>query len=136
VLVYIAGPYAQGDVAVNVRNAIDAAEQVWQAGHTPFVPHLNVLWHMVYPHPPSDWYFWDSIWLMRCDALIRLEGESPGADMEVQQACRERTLVYYGVEAFLLEHGARRRGLGDEGVLSFLPGQIILCGPGAGVVGS
>ena len=49
--VYIAGPYTKGDVAVNVRNAISAAQTVFEAGHDPYVPHMTHFWHMIFPAP-------------------------------------------------------------------------------------
>jgi len=55
-LVYIAGPYTKGVPDENLRNAIDATEHVRNAGYTPFVLHLNVLWGMVYGH--SYWLEW------------------------------------------------------------------------------
>lgn len=80
--VYIAGPYTLGDTALNVRRAILAADEVWAAGFLPYVPHLDHLWHLVSPKPISTWYAMDIGWLRVCDAVLRLQGESEGADIE------------------------------------------------------
>lgn len=37
--VYVAGPYTNGDVAVNVRTAYEAADRLADLGFAPFVPH-------------------------------------------------------------------------------------------------
>lgn len=37
--VYIAGPYTKGDVVENVRAAVFAGDEVFEAGHSPYVPH-------------------------------------------------------------------------------------------------
>lgn len=84
--VYIAGPYTLGDVAQNVAAAIEAGNAVMNAGHTPFVPHLTHFWHLLYPHPYETWLAYDNMWLIVCDAVIRLPGKSLGADQEEQLA--------------------------------------------------
>ena len=99
--VYIAGPYTEGDVAVNVANAIKAGTQVLDAGHTPFIPHLTHFWHMLFPHEYHTWIAYDNVWVMVCDALIRLPGESSGADGEVRLASQVHIPVFYSVEEFL-----------------------------------
>ena len=99
---YIAGPYTKGDVAMNVRNAVQAANEVLDAGHTPFVPHLNHLWHLITPRPYQDWMRLDLKWLKVCDVMIRLPGESAGAeDREVAVARRIHIPVFGSVKEFL-----------------------------------
>ena len=86
--VYVAGPYTKGDVAVNVRATIDAADKLASLGHEVFLPHLSHFWHLIHPH---DWQFWirrDMAWLSLCDVFLRLPGESEGADIEEAEARR------------------------------------------------
>lgn len=99
--VYIAGPYTNGDVALNVRTAIEAADRVLKAGHVPFVPHLFHFWHLLCPGPYEQWTAMDLAWLDHCDALVRLPGGSSGADAEVSRARELGIPVYFGVEALL-----------------------------------
>ena len=99
--VYVAGPYTLGDVATNVANAIEAGNGLLNAGHTPFIPHLTHFWHLLYPHLYGEWLAYDSVWLMACDALIRLPGDSRGSDAEVQLAQQLSIPVFYSMEAFL-----------------------------------
>jgi len=61
--VYIAGPYTIGDVAQNVRNAIEAGDQVLKLGHIPFIPHMMHFWHLLFPGPYEQWLQWDLSWL-------------------------------------------------------------------------
>lgn len=86
--VYIAGPYTGGDVARNVANAILIGDAVLKLGHTPHVPHLNHFWHLLHPGGYEQWMGLDLEWLAVCDVLLRLPGESPGADREVAEARR------------------------------------------------
>jgi len=84
--IYIAGPYTRGDVAENVHNAIMAAEEIVKLGHIPYIPHLTHFWHLMAQHDIDFWYEYDLVWLTFCDALVRLPGDSHGADEEVETA--------------------------------------------------
>ena len=106
--VYIAGPYTKGDVVVNVRNAMEAAMAVLDAGHSPFVPHLCHFLHMHSPRPYETWIKYDLVFLPACEALIRLPGESAGADDEVIEARKLGLLVYANVADFLWQHTETR----------------------------
>lgn len=99
--VYIAGPYTRGDVAQNVRAAIFAAEHLAGAGLVPFIPHLTHFWHLLFPHEIAFWYEQDLEWLERCDMLLRLPGESKGADVEVAHARVLELPIYYSVAEVL-----------------------------------
>lgn len=103
--IYIAGPYTKPDPCINVNIAIDAANKVMDLGHEPFVPHLSHFWHTMTPRPYSDWMRHDLAFLPTCGALIRLPGESPGADIEVQIANELGMHVYQGVEDFVIHNG-------------------------------
>ena len=84
--IYVAGPYTGGDPVLNVRKAIEAGEQLIALGFVPFIPHLSHLWHLVSSHDIEYWYSYDIEWLIKCDALLRLPGDSKGADAEVALA--------------------------------------------------
>lgn len=99
--VYVAGPYTKGDVAMNVRVAIEAGDRLAKAGYVPFIPHLTHFWHLLYPH---EWKFWceqDLHWLEICDCVLRLPGESVGAALEVYRACELGIPVYLSIEALM-----------------------------------
>lgn len=93
-LVYIAGPYSS-NVEPNVHRAIDAAEVVSAQGLVPVIPHLNYFWHLDYPHDYEFWMDQDTQLLVRCEALLRLPGYSPGADREVELAQKLGIPVFY-----------------------------------------
>jgi hypothetical protein len=101
VKVYVAGPYSTGDPVINVRAAIDTADQLVAAGHSPYVPHLTMLWHLISPKPYDWWITHDLEWLAACDAVVRLPGESAGADSEVAEAHRLGRPVYHNVKDVL-----------------------------------
>lgn len=96
--VYIAGPYTKGDVAINVRNAILIADAVYQLGYHPYIPHLTHFWHMLCPKEYEQWLAVDLIWLRECDVVLRVPGESNGADKEVEAALEMGMLVFYSLE--------------------------------------
>lgn len=95
--VYIAGPYTNGDVAVNVRAAIAAANDLADLGFAPFVPHFTHFWHMLFPRPYEFWLELDNQFLPHCDAILRLPGKSNGADKEVALAESLGIPVFYDI---------------------------------------
>lgn len=92
--VYVSGPITLGDQAVNVANAIDAADALFAMGYAPYCPHLTHFWHMKHPRPWEDWLSLDEPWLPCCNAMLRLPGESKGADREEALARRLGIPVY------------------------------------------
>lgn len=99
--IYIAGPYTHGDVAVNVRQAMAAAVEIIEAGHVPFVPHLYHFLHTCFPQPYEVWMRLDLRWLSCCHALLRLPGDSPGADREADAAVQLGLPVYHDLQVCL-----------------------------------
>lgn len=103
--VYIAGPYTVGIWEDNLRQVIDAAERLWSEDFTPFLPHLNALWALVYPKDTEEWYGWDMHWLEECDVLLRLDGASVGATREVDAAQELGIPVYHDLDTLIEEEG-------------------------------
>jgi hypothetical protein len=104
--VYIAGPYTEGVWEENIRQVVDAAEELWNADHTPFIPHtMTTLWALNYPKKKAEWLDFDFRWLGQCDAMIRLDGDSEGSEREVEFALNNDIDVYYSVESFLENNG-------------------------------
>jgi hypothetical protein len=85
-MVYVAGPYTHPDPVENTHNIIRAGVLLRDAGYCPVLPHLSLLTHLVSPHEPAYWYEWDLRLLDRCDFMLRLPGESWGADREEEYA--------------------------------------------------
>lgn len=105
--VYVAGPLSRGDTAGNVRAAISAAGELVTLGHLPYVPHLTILWHLVQPRPYEEWMRLDLAWLAVCDALVRLPGDSLGAEVEVERAHELGIPVYLSVEGLVSGRDSR-----------------------------
>lgn len=102
-LVYIAGPYSHPDPLLNGRNAILVAERIYDRSQhelVPVVPHTTMLWQLVAPHEDVDfWYEYDMKILARCDGLLRIPGESWGADEEVRFALARGIPVFHNEDA-------------------------------------
>jgi hypothetical protein len=99
-LVYIAAPYTS-DPEHNTLKAIDAAEAILKEGIIPFIPHLSHYWHLRYEHPWEEWLRIDTEILLRCDAVLRLPGESKGADLEVETAKLKWIPVFYDIDSLV-----------------------------------
>ena len=97
-LIYVAGPYTRPDPVTNTRAAIFAADALVAAGAAVVVPHLTMLWHLVSPQPLEEWYRRDIDVLDHCDAMVRLPGDSTGADAEAVYASGIGIPVFYSVE--------------------------------------
>jgi hypothetical protein len=95
--VYIASPYTKGDVALNVKRQMECANQLMDLGFAPFVPLYTHFQHMAYPRPYKEWLEFDKIWVLTCDCLLRLDGESTGADLEVELAKENNIPVFYDI---------------------------------------
>lgn len=95
--IYVAAPYTKGDVAVNVKTAMDMASKLIELGYAPFCPHLTHFLHMAHPQPYETWLELDNAFLPHCDALLRLDGESSGADKEVAFAISLGIPVFYSL---------------------------------------
>lgn len=86
-LVYVAGPYSSPNPVANTRRAVQVGHRLILDGNvTPFVPHLSLLADIISPMPYEAWLAYDLDVLEHCDAVLRLSGESAGADREVAAA--------------------------------------------------
>lgn len=99
-LLYVAGPYTRPDPVINTHGACKFATAIYEAGlWTPMVPHITLVWHAITPRPINFWYALDLAHMSRCDAIVRLPGDSTGADAEVAYA-REIDLPIIPFESF------------------------------------
>jgi len=99
---YIAAPYSFPDPVQNTHDAIDVAEAIQSTGQvTAYVPHMNLLWHLIRPHDVDYWYAYDLTFLARCDCLLRLPGESVGADNEIAYAKERGIPVFYTIDTLM-----------------------------------
>lgn len=86
-VLYVAGPYTRPDPVINTHRAAKVA--TWLFEHTnwvPMLPHTTLLWHAITPRPVEFWYALDLAHMAKCDAMVRLPGDSTGADAEVAHA--------------------------------------------------
>ena len=121
--VYIAGPISKGDLAANIRQGTEAFRKLAKAGYAPWCPHWSC-----FSHAPSPMDFLngrqavavigtaqggidlshgdrcavDLAWVAVADAVLRLPGESTGADMEVAEAMRRDIPVFRTVEEVVM----------------------------------
>lgn len=95
---YIASPYTKGDIAVNVKLQLDVFAELMDAGFIPFAPLYSHFQHMAHPRPYEQWIKLDLAWVEVCDCVLRLGGESSGADGEVEYAKSLDKPVFYSIE--------------------------------------
>ncbi len=85
-IIYIASPYTNGDVALNVSVQEKAAHRIMDLGNTPIWPLSSHYLHIRQQRNYDEWMRVDLHLLSKADVVIRLPGLSAGADMEVDEA--------------------------------------------------
>ena len=99
--IYVAGPISKGDTLLNIRNGMLTGIELIKRGYTPFVPHNDMVQYLLDP----DTLDYETIlqqdlaWVKKCDALLRLSGDSPGADREEQYAISQGLFVTNSMNA-------------------------------------
>lgn len=96
--VFISGPYTLGDVEQNVKKAMDLANDLIESGYAPFCSHLTHFLNNNNFQPYEKWLEIDNTFLEVCHAVIRIPGESKGADKEVSLAEKLGIPVFYDLE--------------------------------------
>lgn len=86
--VFLAGPVTgSGTYPDNLHLAISTAQVLYDKGFHPFVPHLYFLWEMQRGGTDQEQFVeLCRAFLPTCGAVLRLPGESPGADAEMELA--------------------------------------------------
>lgn len=110
--VYIASPYSIGDACENVRRSMDCFDQLMTLGYAPYAPLLSHFQNIVHHRPYQDWIAHDLQWVLACDVVLRLPGESKGADGEVAFAIQSGIPVVYSIHD--LDKLAARRSVKDD----------------------
>lgn len=103
--VYVAGPISKGDISANVEEGIRVGLQLLDMGWAPFIPHATH--HMdetaLCGTPRYEcWLATDFSYISTCHALLRLPGESEGADREVAYAEKLGIPVFYTIDSLPL----------------------------------
>lgn len=122
--VYIAGPISKGDLADNVNSATLAFIRLAREGFAPFCPHWSVfsggcayvgegevvargtsIGNVMMSH--ADWIGVDLPWVAVANAVVRLPGESVGADAEVAHAIALGIPVFDGLDSLIAQKAER-----------------------------
>jgi hypothetical protein len=111
-MILIAGPYRSGTgddpqkMAENLRRLEQASLPIFRVGHIPMIGEWVALpiWNVAGGKEVGD-ALYDEILhptagrlIERCDAVLRLEGASKGADNDVRLANERGIPVYYSIE--------------------------------------
>jgi nucleoside 2-deoxyribosyltransferase len=99
--VYIACPYSKGDIEKNVYESMRITNELINNGFIPFNPLYSHFQHINFHQPYEKWLELDLEWLKVCDCVLRIPGESNGADKEVKVANKLSIPVFYSLEEVL-----------------------------------
>lgn len=105
-VVYISSPYSSAPEE-GTLNQIKAAHKIMDMGHAPLAPLLSHYLHEFRARPYEDWMDVDLALVPKCDIVLRLKGESSGADREVKLAFEHDIPVAFGWDELkdILQHG-------------------------------
>lgn len=95
--VFVSGPLS-GDVEENVGMAIKYSSELIDNGYVPITPHLM---HYIENYKARYYGVWLNLSLelmTKADAVLRIPGDSPGADIEVREAEKIGIPVFYSIE--------------------------------------
>jgi hypothetical protein len=116
--VLIAGPYRSGTnddpqlMAQNLQRMEEVAFPVFRAGHIPVIGEwfaLPLLKQAGSKQPGDEFYHEISYpiarrMLLKCDAVLRIKGESKGADGDVAVAKAAGLRIYYSLDELLADN--------------------------------
>ncbi len=111
-MILVAGPYRSGTnddparMADNLRQLEAVTLPLFRAGHLPMIGEWVALplWHLAGGQTPGDAAWQEILYpiahrlLTQCEAVLRLPGESKGADEDVRLATARGLPVYYRLE--------------------------------------
>ncbi len=95
--VYIAGPISSDPIA-HTGHGIQVYHAVWDMGGVPYLPHFTVFAGMFRQRTWEEWLDHDREWLLTCDAMFRIPGQSKGADLEEVWAREAQIPVFYSLD--------------------------------------
>ena len=98
--VYIAGPMSGGDRIANLHQGLIAYRELIRRGYAPMCPMLSFFVADVMPQDHSTWLATDLPWVASADAILRLPGESLGAEQEVACAACHGIPIYRSLDDF------------------------------------
>lgn len=101
-LVYVAGPMTLGVRQDNLNAAMEAGSALLRLGWTPIMPQLSYDFVDKYKFTWEQMLAADFCIILNCVAIIRLPGESKGADAEEEFTRSLGKPVYYSVLDFIM----------------------------------
>lgn len=100
---YLSGPITKGDRQHNFDQAADAQRRLMAAGFAVLNPMLTMLLPGAWDIPHSTWIDNDLPWIAKAKAVLRLPGESVGADQEVAFARLKGISVYDDIDHLIAD---------------------------------
>lgn len=94
-VIYLACPMTTGGFTHNTRRCLEVADRLFIKGYSPIPPVLTWYWDVVSPKSHEDWLCYDFGIIGVCDGILRISGDSEGADMEMDFAARNGIPVYF-----------------------------------------
>lgn len=112
--VYVAGPMSKGDQFAHIAKAMDVGQRLVEAGFSPYLPQWTFFWELRHAHPYDQCLAIDEPWVEASHAVVRIAGESNGADREVALALKKGIPVFFSADDLI---ASREHDEGNPGSL-------------------
>lgn len=99
--VYVAGSIMKPEPAGNIKKGVEQCEQLLKLGFVPFSP-FNTDWFKIGQlanRSTDEWLEYDYAWILKCDAVFAMPGESLGRDKEIEFANQNKIPVFWCLRA-------------------------------------
>lgn len=93
-VIYLACPMTIGGFDFNTRKCLEIADRLMVKGYCPIPPVLSFLWGVYSPKSHEDWLQHDFSLIRVSDGVLRIKGDSEGADREMDFAVRHDVPVF------------------------------------------
>ncbi len=101
--VFIASPYRTGDMSSNIRLQSDIYSGLMDLGFAPYGSIVSSLsQHIAHPKPHEEWVKIENEFISVCNCVLRVGGESKGADECVNYAKSLKKEIFYSINDLIL----------------------------------
>lgn len=108
-LIYLAGALWELDPMANAHHMMKIWDGLRSLGIASFCPHWALFQHVAAPRTRREWLAFDLAVLDHCDAVLRCDGTSGGADLAVERAVELGLPVFRSLTDLLVGHQSLRQ---------------------------
>ncbi len=94
-VIYLATPMTKGEWVTNWDKCLIIADRLRIKGYAPYPPVVSWSWQQHTRYTPEEWLQYDFNLILVSDGVLRVNGDSAGADREMDFAVRHNINTYW-----------------------------------------